>query len=117
MNIPVEAKPAAWGAVGGAIAAMVVGFNWGGWVTGGTADTASRKQADEAVVGALAPVCLERCNGTPDAGANRAVLKKTETWSQGEFVEKGGWARMPGASTPERASAVARACATLIIGA
>ncbi len=29
--------PGLWGAVGGAIVLAIVGFAWGGWVTGGTA--------------------------------------------------------------------------------
>jgi hypothetical protein len=37
MQVPASVKPAVWGAVGGAVAAMIVGFTWGGWVTGGTA--------------------------------------------------------------------------------
>ena len=28
-------QPALWGAACGAIALAIVGFNWGGWVTGG----------------------------------------------------------------------------------
>ena len=39
MNIPVETKPALWGMAGGAIAAAIIGFTWGGWVTGGRAET------------------------------------------------------------------------------
>ena len=38
MQVPAQVKPAAWGAVGGAIAAMIIGFAWGGWVTGGTSE-------------------------------------------------------------------------------
>jgi hypothetical protein len=41
MAIPAQIKPAAWGAVGGAIAAMIIGFVWGGWVTGGTSEKAA----------------------------------------------------------------------------
>jgi hypothetical protein len=49
--------------------------------------------------------------------ANLAALKKTDSWAQGDFVEKGGWATVPGSSSPERVSAVAKACATLLVGA
>ena len=28
-----------WAAIGGAILTMIIGFNWGGWVTGGTAQS------------------------------------------------------------------------------
>lgn len=30
MNIPIEAKPALWSAVGGAAGLAILGFNWGG---------------------------------------------------------------------------------------
>ena len=117
MDFPIEAKPAFWGAVGGAIAVAVVGFNWGGWVTGSTAESNANRRAEEAVVVALAPVCLEKFDKGADATASRATLKKTESWSQSEFVEKGGWATLPGKNSPERVTAVARACAGLITAA
>ena len=60
MKIPIETKPALWGMAGGAIAATIVGFTWGGWVTGGRAETDATRQIDAAVVAALAPVCVER---------------------------------------------------------
>lgn len=114
MKIPVEAKPAFWGAVAGAIAALVVGFNWGGWVTGGTAEADAAKRSKAAVVAALAPICVAKFKAAPDAAANSVALKKVETWSQSEFVEKGGWASTPG-GTPEQVTAVARACAELLV--
>ena len=43
MNVPPELKPACWGAVIGAIALAVIGFSWGGWVTGATADEKPKK--------------------------------------------------------------------------
>jgi coenzyme F420-reducing hydrogenase beta subunit len=117
MNFPVETKPVFWGAMGGAIAVAVVGFNWGGWVTGSKAEADAKRRVDEAVVVALAPVCLENFEKGANVAASRAELKKTDNWSQSEFVEKGGWAKVPGKNSPERVSAVARACADLIIGA
>lgn len=113
MKIPVETKPAIWGAVGGAIAALVVGFNWGGWVTGGTAEADATKRVNTAVVGALAPICVDKFQHATGVAANRAGLKKAESWAQGEFIEKGGWATLPG-SKPEQVSAVARECALLL---
>jgi hypothetical protein len=117
MNIPIETKPALWGALGGAIALAVVGFNWGGWVTGSKAEADATRRANDAVVLALAPVCLDKFDKGADSVASRVALKKTESWSQTEFVEKGGWATMPGSNPPERVTAVARACASLITGA
>ena len=115
MKIPVETKPFVWGAIGGAIALAIVGFNWGGWVTGGKAETDATQRAHGAVVGALAPVCVEKFQHTVDVTANRAALKKLESWAQGDFVEKGGWATVPGKNPPEQVTAVARVCATLLV--
>ena len=39
MKVRSEVKPAAWGVVGGAVAAIAIGFFWGGWVTGKTSET------------------------------------------------------------------------------
>ena len=115
MNIPIETKPALWGAAGGAIAAAIIGFSWGGWTTGGKAEAAASMRANDAVVGALAPVCVERFQRAGHASSNLAALKKADSWAQGEFVEKGGWATMPGTSSPDRVTAVAKACAALLV--
>jgi hypothetical protein len=114
MKIPVETKPVVWGMAGGAIAAAIVGFTWGGWVTGGRAEADATRQANAAVVAALAPVCVERFQRGPDVQANLAALKKADSWSQGDFVEKGGWATVFGAKPTDQVSAVAKACASLL---
>lgn len=114
MNIPVETKPAFWGLAGGAIALAIVGFTWGGWVTGGKAEAQASERAKSAVVVALAPICVEKFQRNGEAPANLAALKKTDAWSQGDFVEKGGWATVPGNNPPEQVSAVAKACASLL---
>ena len=116
MNIPIETKPALWGAAGGAIALAIVGFTWGGWVTGGRADTDATLRADTAVIAALAPICVAKFQSAPDVSGNLAALKKAETWTQGDFIEKGGWASAAG-STKERESAVARVCASTLASA
>jgi hypothetical protein len=103
-------RPALWGAVAGAIALAIVGFNWGGWVTGGTAETLAKNSAATAVVAALTPICVEKFRQAADASANLVEMKKaTYAWDQSKFVEKGGWATMPGSAEPN--SAVAKACA------
>ena len=103
-------RPALWGALAGAIALAIVGFSWGGWVTGGTAETLARNSAATAVVAALAPICVEKFRQAADASTNLVEMKKaTYAWDQSKFVEKGGWATMPGSTEPN--SAVAKACA------
>jgi hypothetical protein len=117
MNIPVETKPALWGMIGGAIASAIIGFTWGGWVTGGRAESDSKQRADAAVVQALAPVCVERFRRGTDVAANLEALKKADQWSQGTVIEKGGWAAGPGEKAPDQLSEVARKCASLLTGA
>jgi alpha/beta superfamily hydrolase len=116
MKIPVETKPALWGIAGGAIAMAIVGFTWGGWVTAGTAEAEATKRANSAVVVALAPVCVEKFKHAADVSANLAALKKADSWAQGDFVEKGGWATVQG-SNPQQVTAVAQACASLLTSA
>ena len=112
MKIPPELKPACWGAVGGAIALAIVGFTWGGWVTGGTADLRAKQRVDNALVTALAPICVDRFQKHANATLTLAEMKKVNSWEQGSFIEKGGWATMPGNASPD--SAVARACAEIL---
>jgi len=114
MEFPVDTKPFLWGAAGGAFAMTVAGFAWGGWVTGGRADTDATQRANAAIVAALAPVCVERFQRATDVSANLAALKKIDSWSQGEFVEKGGWAMTPGSKPYDQVSAVAKACAVML---
>ncbi len=99
----------------GAIATMVIGFNWGGWTLGSTAKEMVQKGATAAVVQALAPICVDRFQRAAEAPANLVELKKVSTWQQDTFIEKGGWATFPGMTSPERG--VAQACANLLAAA
>lgn len=111
-KLPADTKPFLWGAVAGAIALAVFGFNWGGWVTGGTAEKLAGTRADETLVAALTPICVAQFQRSAKAPASLAALKETKTWEQAEYVQSGGWATMPGskaAAEPNRQ--VAQACA------
>lgn len=109
-KIPVETKPFVWGVAAGAIAAAFVGFNWGGWVTGGTAEKLAAARADVALVTALTPICVSQFQKSSRAQASLAALKETKEWERSDYVTKGGWATMPG-STAEPNRDVATACA------
>ena len=88
------------GAAGGAIITLIVGFNWGGWVTGGTAKEMVQKSTTSAVVSALSPICVDKFQQSAGAATNMVELKKVSTYQQGSFIEKGGWATMPGEKAP-----------------
>ena len=105
-----QTKPFLWGAALGALALAIIGFNWGGWVTGATSETLASERADAAVVSALTPICVAQFQETADAPAKLAALKQIKSWEQGDYVGKSGWATMPG-STAEPNREVATACA------
>jgi thioesterase domain-containing protein len=98
----------------GAVASMVIGFSWGGWVLGSTAHRLAADQASTAVVTVLTPICVEKFLQNSDAQANLAALREISTnWQQGQYVEKGGWATRPGATSSDYE--LARACAAKLI--
>ena len=68
------------GVVAGAIATIFVGFNWGGWSLGSTADKMAKEQSELAVVAALAPVCADKFRALPDAEAKKVALSKVDSW-------------------------------------
>jgi hypothetical protein len=109
MRVPQWLKPAFWGAVVGAVGMMILGFSWGGWYLGSTAERLAKERADAAVTAALTPICVASFLGQPDATSKLSELQKASTWQRSGFIEKGGWATMVGSKTPN--TEVARACA------
>jgi hypothetical protein len=100
----------------GAVAAMVIGFSWGGWMTDSAANKLAANRADTAVVAALTPACVEKFLQNSDAKANLAVLQKISTsWEQGDYLQKGGWVTQPGATSSDYH--LARACAEKLLHA
>lgn len=90
----------------------IVGFTWGGWVTGGSARQQATDSARDAVVAALAPICAERFRAQADGAAQVAAFAKSSSWKRGAIVEKSGFAFMPGSRTTD--SDVARACGEML---
>ena len=106
-------KPGVWGAVIGSILTMIVGFNWGGWVTGSTATTMADKHANVEVAKVLAPICFLQFNQQPGADARLVELKGiTSPYEQASFIEKSGAATMPGSD--KMVKGVSHACAELL---
>ncbi len=108
-------KTGLWGAAGGAALVAAIGFIWGGWVTGGTALEMAQKSADLAVVDRLATICVDQFNRDPQKVDKFQTLKEEGSWKRREYVEKQGWATMPGEDKPE--SRVGSKCAELILQA
>lgn len=108
MNSPEWLKPGLYGAAAGAIALAIVGFSWGGWVTGGTAKQMASDLTRLGVVAALVPICVEQSKQDPKVVETLALLKDAKYYDRNELLMKAGWATMPGSSDPNRN--VASAC-------
>ena len=100
-----KAKFGVWGLIIGAIVVMTIGFAWGGWITGGTA----QKMTGEAVLASQAAICVAQFMKQSDHQEKLTELGKVESWKRSEFIEKGGWDKMPGQE--KAGSSVAQACA------
>jgi hypothetical protein len=112
MQLPSSLKPTLWGAAWGAGLLSLVGFTFGGWMTAGTAERTAEQRATTAVVTALAPICVSQFRLAGDATTRQEELKKISIYDRQSFVEKAGWATMPG--SPNADPGVAKACADLI---
>lgn len=102
-----------WSWVGSVVLTMIIGFAWGGWVTGSTAQKLAEKMADDAVVKRLAPMCVLQFNRDPGKDQKLKALKEAGSYQGGDYVEKQGWATMPGEEKPD--SNVASECARLLL--
>ncbi|HEY7556454.1 MAG TPA: hypothetical protein VIH18_16750 [Candidatus Binatia bacterium] len=102
-------KLGSWSAIGGAIILAFVGFNWGGWVTGGTAAAMAKDIAADAVAERLGAICVAQFDRDSDKGQKLKEMKEKDSWDKGRYIEKQSWAIMPGEDKPD--SRVADACA------
>ena len=90
-----------WACAGSVVVATIVGFSWGGWVTGGSAREMAEESAAQARQELAAVVCVDRFMAAPDVGDQLTALKEiTSSRAQGKFVEDGGWAIIVPASSP-----------------
>jgi hypothetical protein len=98
-----------WFCVGSVVGALIIGFGWGGWVTGGSARDMAVQSGKDAVVQRLAPICVYQFNQDPEKDQKLTELKESSSYQRGDYVEKQGWATMPGETEPD--SKVADECA------
>ena len=89
-----------WSCAGCAVATMIVGFTWGGWVTGGTAEKMSSAAASSARAELAATMCVTRFMGGPDMTAQLAALKASNSWNRNDLIDKAGWTTPPGTEKP-----------------
>ena len=98
-------KYGVWGLIVGAVIAMIIGFAWGGWKTFST----TQKMSAEAVLASQAAICVAQFMKEPNNKEKLKELEGLDSWKRAEFIEKGGWDKMPGQE--KAGSSVPQACA------
>src|SRR6476646_2671519 len=102
-------KVAFWSALGGALVLAYAGFNFGGWVTGGTAAALAKETAADAVTERLGAICVAQSSRDSARDQKLKEMKGKEAWDRGRYIEKQSWAIMPGEEKAD--GRVADACA------
>ena len=86
-----------WSCAGCIVATMIVGFTWGGWVTGGTAEEMVEDAVEQGRAEVAAAVCVENFMQDADARTQLASLKETRSaWQRTNLIRGGGWATIAG---------------------
>ena len=107
-------KTGVWGAVGGAIMAVIIGFAWGGWVLGSNSLDRGKEMAQTAVIDRLVPICVAQFNQDPQRDTKLKEFGKLRSpWKREQYVRSRGWATMPYEKGPDRL--VADKCAEQIM--
>jgi hypothetical protein len=88
----------------GVVATLVVGFSWGGWVTGGTAKTMAATAETKGHMSVLVPLCVTQFMVTDGALAKLKLTQYGHDDVVREFVKKVGDTEMD--------YSFARACAS-----
>ena len=99
-------KIGVWGIIGGAAITMLIGFNLGGWST----SSSTEKMNAEAVLASQSAICVAQFTKQPNGQDKLKEFQKIESYQRSEFIEKGGWDKMPGQK--EASSGVSNACVT-----
>ncbi|HSV23445.1 MAG TPA: hypothetical protein VLJ17_10500 [Xanthobacteraceae bacterium] len=102
-------KRLALGAFVGFLATVVIGFNWGGWTLGSTAEDNATRRVNIALVQVYAPVCVERFEHQANIEVKWIELSKIDSWRRDDYIKESGFATPPGSTSPN--ARIADACA------
>jgi hypothetical protein len=101
-----------WFSLAAVVVTIVIGFGWGGWVTGGSAQATAKAMAEDAVVHRLTSICVAAAHNDPGRSQKLKALRETGEWERSDYVKKAGWATMPGDRDPD--GRVADECARVL---
>lgn len=108
MNTPEWLKPGIHGALIGAVSVGVFGFSWGGWMTDGGANKLASAMAQDDVIAALVPICLDMSRTDDERIAKLATIRAATSFKRRDAVMAAGWATTPGSDAPNQD--LAKAC-------
>ena len=97
-------KPFAWGMAAGMGVLLIVIFSAGWVVTSGSAKAEAKTMATDAVMNRLAPIAVAQFMQDPNKEDRLKELKKLNSWGENnksDYVQKQGWATMPGEKEPD----------------
>ena len=84
-------------------------------MTGGTSQTMATDAGNAARSSLASDICVEKFKAGPDAAARLVEFKAiADSYKKRQFVEAGGWATMPGQTSPDRLGAESCAVALAV---
>lgn len=96
-------------------ASLAYGF---GWVSAGAAQEKARVASSEAVIAALAPMCVANFQRDANAVSNLAKLKTvTNSWGQSDLIADGKWSDKLSTGFPVPNRLLNEACVKAILAA
>ena len=96
-----------WSCVACVIATIVLGFTWGGWVTGGTAAEREAEAREAGRAQLAATICVARFVDAADAAVQLAALKDESSWRRADTIADAGWTTPLGLDGPVSGAATA----------
>ena len=97
-------KPFTWGMAVGMVVLLIVIFSAGWVVTSSTAKAEAKEMATDAVMNRLAPIAVAQFMQDPNKEERLKEMKKLDSWGENNrsnYVQKQGWATMPGEKKPD----------------
>jgi hypothetical protein len=91
-----------WACIATMALTMFVGFNWGGWMMASSAQEMASDASEEAVIQALAPICVAQFNMDPEKDQKLVELQEASSYQRDNFVNEQQWSTMPGYEEPMR---------------
>jgi hypothetical protein len=97
-------KPFTLGMAAGMVVLLIVIFSAGWVVTSGSAKAEAKTVAADAVMNRLAPIAVAQFMQDPNKEERLKEMKKLDSWGENnrsDYVQKQGWATMPGEKKPD----------------